>query len=178
MWSSLRRLSSLWTLSSLRTLSSLWTLSSLQTREICLERCVEPAGTREVCLQASWTCWNESGSSWFAWSLVRDVRDRWRDGSVTGDTRRPWPHPSPSFHPVNLGRVDSRFVREFIYRIACWRDRRSTSLKDMFWGVYLFLLFVYFVISVVVLISKVLFFILKISLFIFLNLSHSISSSC
>ena len=44
---------------------------------------------------------------------------------------------------------------EFIYRIACWRDRRSTSMKDMFWGVYLFLLFVYFVISVVVLISKV-----------------------
>jgi len=51
-----------------------------------------------------------------------------------------------------------------------WRTR--------FEAYFFFLLFVYFVMSVVVLISKVLFFILKISLFISLNLSHSNSSSC
>ena len=44
----------------------------------------EPAGPREVRLQASWTCWNERGSSCLVRRLERDVRDRWRDGRVTG----------------------------------------------------------------------------------------------
>ena len=47
---------------------------------------------------------------WCRLEPVCDVRDRWRHGSSTGGSRRPWPRPSLSFFPVNLGRVDSRFV--------------------------------------------------------------------
>ena len=100
-------------------------------------RDVEPAGTREVRLV-------------FVWNLCVTWETVWRHGSSTGGSRRPWPCPSPSFYPVNFG-SSRQSVR---YRVACWRDRRSTSLKDTFWGVYLFLLFVYFVISVVILISN------------------------
>jgi len=85
----------------------------------------------EVRPMRRWTYWRRKRFVWCQEEPVRDVRDRWRHGSVTGGSRRPWPRPSPSFHPVNLGRVDSRFVREFIYRIACWRARRSTSLKNI-----------------------------------------------
>jgi len=115
-------------------LSSLRTLLSLQTWEIRLERRVEPAG-------------NESGWLWLVWSLVvtwevvDDTKVRlvvtretvWQHRSSTGGSRRPWPCPCPSIYPLNLGRVNSRFVWEFVYRVACWRDRRPTSLKDIFW---------------------------------------------
>ena len=50
-------------------------------------------------------CWNARGSSWFVWSLVSDARDRLTTRELT-------------------------FVREFAYRVACFRDRRPTSLKD------------------------------------------------
>jgi len=129
------------------------TLNPLE-RERFIWSHVEPAGTREVRLMfvwnlcVTWEILDETG----VWPVTQGDRDL-----VPARPSTRW----------TLGRVDSRFVWEFIYRIACWRDRRSTSLKDMFWGVYLFLLFVYFVISVVVLISKIMFSSSKFSLFIF-----------
>ena len=121
--------------SSLRTLLSLRTLSSLQTWEIRLERRVEPAG-------------NESGWLWLVWSPWS-----WRERSLTTRKFDWWWHERPfdntKVRPVTrgdrglvharpstrwtLGRVDSRFVWEFVYRVAYWRDRRPTSLKDIFW---------------------------------------------
>ena len=70
----------------LRRLSSR-TLLSLQTREIRLERRAEPAGTREVRLQTSWTCWNERGSSRLAWSLVVTWEVADDTELIGGDTR-------------------------------------------------------------------------------------------
>jgi len=149
----------------LRRLSSR-TLLSLQTREIRLERRAEPAGTREVRLQTSWTCWNERGSSRLAWSLVVT----WE---VADDTRVDWwwherPFDDTEVRPVawgdrglvpdrpstrwTLGRVDSRFVWEFVYRVACQRDRRPTSLKDILEAYNCFYYSFVFVISVIILI--------------------------
>ena len=86
---------------------------------------IESTDVRDSSGESCWTCWNESGSSWLVWSLVSDVRDRWRDGSVTGDTRRPWPRPSPSVYPVNWVESTVGSFGQYIYWIACWRDRRS-----------------------------------------------------
>jgi len=121
--SSLRTLS-LRTLSSLQT-SSLRTLSSLQTWVLDVWRNVEPAWTREVRRGSCGAWWRRERSFDDRRSTGGDVRDR-----LT--TREFDLVPVCSSTRWTLGRVDSRFVLEFVYRVACWCDRRPTSLKDTF----------------------------------------------
>jgi len=101
-------------------------------------RNVVPARTREVRLEPVW-----------------NVRDRLTTRSSTGDTRRPWPCPSPSLHPVNFGssRQSLRLRVRLPSRLLTWQ---TTDLPEGHYrGVFLFLLFVCFVISVVILICKI-----------------------
>ena len=69
----------------------------------------------------------------FVWWRVESTADTWGSfddaWSSTGETWRPRPRSSPSFYPVNLGRQSLRSGL-YAYRVACYRDRRPTSLKD------------------------------------------------
>jgi len=116
--------------------------------------------------------------SWCRVELAGDARDPTGDDtwSSTGDTWRPRPRPSPSFYPVNLGRQSLRSGLLLVYRVACCRDGRPTSLKDTLLRRICFYYSFSFVISLVILISNV-----SSSNFrclFSLNLSNSISSSC
>ena len=148
--SSLRTLLNLQTLSSLRTLlslrtSSLRTLLGLRTL-LSLQLCYGGCRVgREWFVSGRWTCWTAWGSStgelnllerkWFVVSRA-ELGER-RERSLTRRECDRWLREDRNLVPVcpstrrTLGRVDSRFVWEFVYRVACWRDRRPIFLKDI-----------------------------------------------
>jgi len=105
---------------------------------------VEPAGTREVHRGScgAWWCRERSLTTQFDWWCRERLFDSARDQPVAREDRNLVPV-CPSTRRT-LGRVDSHFVWEFVYRVACRRDRRPTFLKDFLKAYNCFLLFVCF----------------------------------